>query len=112
MSGIVPSLISDKGESNGAVHLNDEQVRIWTRAQNDQWWFANVCRGEMLQHKLRSAITGFLPGGILAATALCIAGMTGNTIGVGLTSVIPAFAIYRGMNQAGLASDFTILKNN
>jgi uncharacterized oligopeptide transporter (OPT) family protein len=92
--------------------LTDEQVRTWTRAQKDQWWFDNVFRGDMPQLTARSAITGFLLGGILAATALYIAGKTGITIGVGLTSVILAFALYRGLNSAGIARDFTILENN
>src|SRR4051812_17866849 len=66
----------------------------------------------MPQLTLRSAATGFLLGGVLSATALYIAGKTGITIGVGLTSVILAFAIYRGLNQIGFAQDFTILENN
>src|SRR4051812_7487697 len=66
----------------------------------------------MPQLTLRSAVTGFLLGGVLSATALYIAGKTGITIGVGLTSVILAFAIYRGLNTIGFAKDFTILENN
>jgi uncharacterized oligopeptide transporter (OPT) family protein len=92
--------------------LTPEQVKEWSREQKDRWWFENVYRGEMPQLTLRSAATGFLLGGVLAATALYIAGKTGITIGVGLTSVILAFAIYRGMNAAGFAEDFTILENN
>ncbi len=92
--------------------LDEEQVRGWTRAQKDRWWLENVFRGDMPQLTLRSAATGFLLGGILAATALYIAGKTGITIGVGLTSVILAFALYRGLAAAGIASDFTILENN
>jgi len=49
---------------------------------------------------------------VLAATALYIAAKTGITIGVGLTSVILAFALYRGLNKANFATDFTILENN
>src|SRR3954468_8830438 len=93
-------------------HLTDEQTRTWTRAQKDQWWFDNVFRGDMPQLTLRSALTGFFLGGILSATALYIAAKTGITIGVGLTSVILAFAMYRLMNAAGFAQDFTILENN
>ena len=93
-------------------HLSEEQIRTWTREQKDRWWLENVFRGEMPQLTIRSAITGFLLGGILAATALYIAGKTGITIGVGLTSVILAFAIYRIMNSMGFAQDFTILENN
>ena len=93
-------------------HLTEEQVRDWTREQKDRWWLENVWRGDMPQLTLRSAATGFLLGGVLAATALYIGGKTGITIGVGLTSVILAFAIYRAMNAAGMAQDFTILENN
>src|ERR1700741_2966039 len=94
------------------LQLNEEQVRAWTREQKDKWWLDNVFRGDMPQLTLRSAATGFLLGGVLAATALYIAARTGITIGVGLTSVILAFAIYRILNSAGLAQDFTILENN
>ncbi|MBI5256252.1 MAG: OPT/YSL family transporter [Burkholderiales bacterium] len=92
--------------------LTDEQVRTWSRAQKDQWWLDNVYRGDMPQLTLRSALTGFLLGGILSATALYIGAKTGIGIGVGLTSVILAFAIYRLLAGAGLAADFTILENN
>src|SRR6185436_12285145 len=92
--------------------LDEEQIRTWTRAQKDEWWFRNVYRGDMPQLTVRSAITGFLLGGILAATSLYIAARTGIGIGVGLTSVILAFAIYRVLASAGIASDFTILENN
>jgi len=94
------------------LHLTDEQIRTWTREQKDRWWLENVYRGDMPQLTLRSAATGFLLGGVLAATALYIAGKTGIGIGVGLTSVILAFAIYRGLASAGIATDFTILENN
>src|SRR5258708_24906865 len=66
----------------------------------------------MPQLTLRSAVTGFVLGGVLAATALYIAGKTGITIGVGLTSVILAFAVFRGLASVGIARDFTILENN
>ncbi|HSW08599.1 OPT family oligopeptide transporter [Aquabacterium sp.] len=92
--------------------LTDEQVRDWSRQQKDEWWFKNVFRGDMPQLTLRSGLTGFLLGGILAATALYIGAKTGIGIGVGLTSVILAFAIFRILHSAGLAADFTILENN
>ena len=94
------------------LHLTDDQIRTWTREQKDRWWLENVYRGDMPQLTLRSAATGFILGGVLAATALYIAGKTGIGIGVGLTSVILAFAIYRGLASAGFATDFTILENN
>ena len=92
--------------------LTDEQIRTWTREQKDRWWFENVYRGDMAQLTLRSALTGFLLGGVLAATNLYIGGKTGITTGVGLTSVILAFAFYRALAKSGLAQDFTILENN
>jgi uncharacterized oligopeptide transporter (OPT) family protein len=94
------------------LQLDEEQIRTWTRAQKDEWWFRNVYRGDMPQLTIRSAITGFVLGGVLAATAMYIGAKTGISIGVGLTSVILAFAMYRIMAGAGLAQDFTILENN
>jgi OPT family oligopeptide transporter len=93
-------------------HLTDEQIQTWTRAQKDTWWFENIYRGDMPQLTIRSAVTGFFLGGILAATALYILGKTGITIGVGLTSVILSFAIFRALNKTGLTSDYTVLENN
>ncbi len=94
------------------LQLTEEQIRTWTRAQKDEWWIRNVFRGDMPQLTLRSAATGFLLGGVLAATAMYIGAKTGISIGVGLTSVILAFALYRLMARAGFARDFTILENN
>src|SRR5512134_3005265 len=94
------------------LHLDDEQIRSWSREQKDRWWFDHVFRGDMPQLTLRSGLTGFLLGGVLAATALYIGAKTGVGIGVGLTSVILAFALFRALHAAGLASDFTILENN
>jgi uncharacterized oligopeptide transporter (OPT) family protein len=92
--------------------LTDEQIRGWSREQKDRWWFEKVYRGDMPQLTVRSALTGFVLGGILAATALYIGAKTGIGIGVNLTSVILAFAIFRILHGAGLAADLTILENN
>jgi OPT family oligopeptide transporter len=94
------------------LHLSDEQIANWTRGQKDKWWFENVYRGDMAQLTLRSALTGFILGGILAATAMYIGAKTGITIGVGLTSVILSFAMFRIFHSLGWASDYTILENN
>ena len=91
--------------------LTDEEVRTWTLEQKDRWWLANVFRGDMAQLTLRSAITGFLLGGVLSATNLYVGAKTGWTLGVGLTSVILAFAMYRVMGALG-GRDMTILENN
>jgi uncharacterized oligopeptide transporter (OPT) family protein len=94
------------------LQLDDEQIKTWTRAQKDQWWLTNVYRGDMAQLTWRSGITGFLLGGVLSATALYILAKTGIGIGVGLTSVLLSFAMFRSMSTAGIAKDFTVLENN
>lgn len=91
--------------------LTEEQIRTWTRAQKDRWWLENVWRGDMPQLTLRSGITGFVLGGLLSATNLYVGAKTGWTLGVGITSVILAFAIFRVMSRLG-ARDMTILENN
>jgi uncharacterized oligopeptide transporter (OPT) family protein len=93
-------------------HLTEEQIRTWTLEEKDRWWLNNVYRGDMPQLTWRAAITGFLLGGILSATNLYIGAKTGWSMGVGVTSVILAFAMFRTMSKMGLAREFTILENN
>ncbi len=91
--------------------LSPEQVETFTPAQKDRWWLENVFRGDMPQLTLRSGITGFLLGGFLSATNLYVGAKTGWTLGVGLTSVILAFSMFRILSAMG-ARDMTILENN
>jgi uncharacterized oligopeptide transporter (OPT) family protein len=91
--------------------LTPEQVRDWTREQKDRWWLERVFRGDMPQLTLRSAVTGFLLGGILSATNLYVGAKTGWTLGVGITSVILAFSMFKILSRMG-AKDMTILENN
>jgi len=91
--------------------LTDDQVRNWTREQKDRWWLTEVFRGDMPQLTLRSGVTGFLLGGVLSATNLYIGAKTGWTLGVGITSVILAFAVFRVLSRLGLR-EMTILENN
>lgn len=92
--------------------LNDEQIRTWSREEKDRWWLANVFRGDMPQLTVRSAVTGFILGMILSATNLYVGAKTGWSLGVGVTSVILAFALFKLMSRLGLAHEFTILENN
>jgi uncharacterized oligopeptide transporter (OPT) family protein len=92
-------------------HLTDEQVRTWTREQKDRWWLTNIFRGNMPQLTFRAALTGFLLGGILSATNLYVGAKTGWTLGVGITSVILAFAMFKILSRLGV-KDMTILENN
>ena len=91
--------------------LTPEQARDWTAEEKDRWWLAKVYRGDMPQLTLRAGATGFLLGGILSATNLYIGAKTGWTLGVGLTSVILAYASFRILSKVGVR-DLTILENN
>ena len=91
--------------------LSPEHVRDWSREQKDQWWFSRIYRSTMPQLTLRSGVTGFVLGGVLCATNLYIGAKTGWSLGVGLTSVILAFAAFRLLAQLGMR-DMTILENN
>ncbi len=96
-----------------AIHeLNDEQIRTWSLEQKDRWWLANVFRGHMPQLTIRSALTGMLLGGLLSLTNLYIGAKTGWTMGVGITSVILAYALFRLLASMRLADEFTVLENN
>ena len=92
--------------------LTEEQVHSMTAVEKDRWWLANVFRGDMPQLTIRSALTGFLLGGVLSATNLYVSAKTGITLGVGLTSVILAFAMFKFLATMRIAKDFTILENN
>jgi len=91
--------------------LTPEQIRTWTREQKDRWWLENVYRGDMPQLTFRSAIVGFVLGGLLSATNLYVGAKTGWTLGVGLTSVILGFAMFKVLSGLGI-KDMTILENN
>lgn len=92
--------------------LTDEQVRSMSLEEKDRWWLQNVYRGDMPQLTLRSALTGMGLGGALALTNLYIGAHTGWTLGVGLTSVILSFALFKGLAKTGLTGEMTILENN
>jgi len=92
--------------------MSEEEVRSWSRARKDRWWRDNIYRGDMAQLTLRSAATGFILGGLLSATALYIGGKTGISIGVGLTSVLMTFALFRLLEKTPLGRNFTLLENN
>ena len=92
--------------------LSEEQVREWSLEQKDRWWLENVWRGDMPQLTIRSAMFGMLIGGILSLTNLYVGAKTGWTLGVGITSVILAFAFFKIASSFHLAKEFTVLENN
>lgn len=92
--------------------LSEEQVRDWTLEQKDVWWLENVYQGDMPQLTLRSALTGMMLGGVLSLTNLYVGAKTGWTLGVGITSVILAFGLFKVLSNLRLAREFTVLENN
>lgn len=92
--------------------LGEKEVREWTLEQKDRWWFENVWKGDMPQLTLRSALTGMILGGILSLTNLYVGAKTGWTLGVGITSVILAFAAFKVLSQFGIGREITLLENN
>jgi uncharacterized oligopeptide transporter (OPT) family protein len=99
-------------EAHGLPQLTDEEVRTWTLQQKDQWWLEKVYKGDMPQLTLRSALTGMILGGVLSLTNLYVGVKTGWTLGVGITSVILAFALFKVLSRFGLSREFTVLENN
>jgi uncharacterized oligopeptide transporter (OPT) family protein len=92
--------------------LTEQQVREWTLEQKDRWWLENVWRGDMPQLTLRSALFGMIIGGILSLTNLYVGAKTGWTLGVGITSVILAFAFFKLAVALRIGKEFTVLENN
>jgi len=92
--------------------LDPEQIRTWTLEQKDRWWFENVWRGDMPQLTIRSALTGMCLGGVLSLTNLYVGAKTGWTLGVGITSVILAFALFKVLTTLKIGKEYTILENN
>jgi len=96
-----------------AVHeLTDEQIQKWSLEEKDTWWLKNVYRGSMPQLTIRSALTGMILGSLLSLTNLYVGAKTGWTLGVGITSVILAFAMFKVMAKMQMAREFSILENN
>lgn len=115
---IPPPATDAEGASESDAHhgglkqLTDEQIRDWSLEQKDRWWLANVYRGEMPQLTIRSAITGMLLGGVLSLTNLYVGAKTGWTLGVGITSVIISFAMFKVLSRLKISKDMTLLENN
>src|SRR5436190_20489326 len=92
--------------------LTPEQVRTMSLEEKDKWWLENVYRGDMPQLTWRSGLTGFLLGAFLSLTNLYISARTGWSLGVGITSVIVAFAFFKVLARIGRGKVMTILENN
>ena len=94
------------------LELTPKQIHDMTLKEKDRWWLKNVYKGDMPQLNLRSGITGMLLGGILSLTNLYVGIRTGWTLGVGITSVILSFAIFKVISKLKLGAEMTVLENN
>lgn len=94
------------------LELTPEQIHDMSLAEKDRWWLKNVYKGDMPQLNLRSAMTGMLLGGVLSLTNLYVGIRTGWTLGVGITSVILSFAIFKALSKLKLGNEMTVLENN
>jgi uncharacterized oligopeptide transporter (OPT) family protein len=92
--------------------LDEQQIRTWSLEQKDRWWLENVYKGNMPQLTVRSALTGMGLGAILSLTNLYVGIRTGWTLGVGITSVILAFALFKVLSKIRLGKEMTLLENN
>ena len=92
--------------------LTEAQVRDLSLEEKDCWWLEQVYKGDMPQLTVRSALTGMLLGGVLSLTNLYVSIKTGWTLGVGITSVILAFAFFKVMERLKVGSGITLLENN
>lgn len=92
--------------------LSEEQVHTLSLEEKDRWWLENVYRGDMPQLTPRSALTGMALGGVLSLTNLYVGAKTGWTLGVGITSVILSFALFKVFAKAGLGKEMSLLENN
>ncbi|MFI5345953.1 MAG: OPT family oligopeptide transporter [Elusimicrobiota bacterium] len=92
--------------------LTQEQILTMTAAEKDRWWLKNVYKGDMPQLNFRSAATGMLLGGVLCLTNLYVGIRTGWTLGVGITSVILSFAMFKVLSKLKLGKEMTVLENN
>lgn len=92
--------------------LSEEQIHTLTLEQKDRWWLENVYRGNMPQLNLRSALTGMILGGVLSLTNLYIGLKTGWSLGVGVSSVVLSFALFKTLAKLGIGREMTVLENN
>lgn len=92
--------------------LTPEQIRTMTLEEKDQWWLKNIYKGNMPQLNLRSALTGMILGCILSMTNLYIGIKTGWTLGVGISSVVISYGLFRLISRFKLGSEMSILENN
>ncbi len=92
--------------------LDEDQIASMTLEEKDRWWLEKIYRGNMPQLTLRSILTGMILGSVLSLTNLYVGIRTGWTLGVGITSVVLSFGIFKLLAKMNLGREMTILENN
>jgi OPT family oligopeptide transporter len=92
--------------------LTPEQIRTMSLQEKDKWWLTNVFKGNEPQLTVRSAMTGMILGGVLSLTNIYVGIKTGWTLGVGVTSVVLSYALYKGLAKLNIGSEMHVLENN
>lgn len=87
--------------------VQNEQDRL------DEHWLAHVYRPDEKQLTVRALVSGCFLGGVMSIANLYIGLKVGWSVGMALTSVILAFALFASLRGARLIKDdFTKLENN
>ena len=83
--------------------MSEENVQEKTQLEKDREWRKNVYRGDEPQLTVRAIVTGLLLGWVMALANLYVGLKSGWGIGVEVTAVVLAFAIWKGIE--GLRRD-------
>ncbi len=98
------------GETPAGVEQDRENL---SQIEKDRLWVKEVYQGNIPQLTLRAVITGLLLGWIMALANLYVGLKSGWGIGVEVTSVILAFAIWKGIEAIRLTKrPLHMLENN
>lgn len=92
--------------------LTEKQVQTMSLIEKDEWWLNNVFHENVPQLTLRSALTGMILGGVLSLTNLYVGIRTGWTLGVGVTSVILSYALFKFLAKLRIGKEMGLLENN
>lgn len=93
------------------------EVKRLAEAQDPEMvWYQTVYQGDsMPQLTFRAVLMGVLLGGVMSLSNIYVGLKVGWLLGVGITSCILSYAIYRGLRTAFpriFTSDMSILENN
>ncbi|MBI5230272.1 MAG: OPT/YSL family transporter [Candidatus Magasanikbacteria bacterium] len=92
--------------------LSQEETKKLSPEQKDRKWLAEAYSGDAPQLTLRAIVTGMILGGLLSLSNIYAGYKTGWGLGVGITSLIMSFAMFRLLAALRITSSVTMLENN